>query len=200
MKTINIFNENSMSDKDLVERISNGDQRAFTVIFDKYNEKLIKTLMSKNIMNREQAEDFVTEAFIDLYEKILNGKYAENGTMFNFLYTIAHRLFLKENKRNIEDVTENERLKTLVKEIFDDDNQREEYFRLVEEILKDLSIGKNEKELSCADILYAQYGIEKTSDENYYDEYPEKFTNILDVRRKRYKCLEKLKTALHQKI
>jgi len=194
MQTNYIFNKKSISDRELVDRIKRGDSNAFTILFDNNAEKLKRSLIAKNSFIRvDKADDYVTDAFVDFYDKIKNGRYEETGSLFNYLYTIAHRLYLKEIGRNKEDVTADDKLNRLAGRIFDNEASREEILQTVEQLLPSLTIGKNEKELSCVDLLYAQYGITKTSDDDYYSEHPGKFTNVRDVRRKRYKCLEKLK-------
>jgi len=201
MNTINIFNEDSMSDNDLIEKIKNGDQRAFTVIFDRYSSKLRSSLLSKNsAIRNDEAEDYVADAFIQFYDNVNNGKYRHKGTLFNYLYTIAHRLYLKHIGRYKEDVTEDDRLNRIYEQIFVDAEERDQYISIVNEILKELTIGKNEKELKCSDLLYAQYGIPKIKDEDFYSEHPEKFTNELDVRRKRNKCMERLRKLVKENI
>ena len=189
-----------MDDKTLINKFRDGDGKAFTTLFDRYSQKLKNTLMSKNSFIREdEAEDYVTEAFISFHENLLTGKYEDKGKLFNYLYTIAYNLYRKQLRKNAEDVTKDP-LEILAGEIFEDGNEREEMMAFVEQILLTLTVGKNEKVVNCADLIYAQYGILKISDEDYYNEHPEKFTNILDVRRKRNKCMEKLRKIVKENI
>jgi DNA-directed RNA polymerase specialized sigma24 family protein len=201
MQANNIFIINNLSDKLLIEKFRNGDQRAFTELFDRYSLQLKNSLMAKNRFIREdEAEDYVADTFVTFYEKVINGQYTDKGTLFNYLYTIAHRLYLKHIKSNREDETDDERLTRLFDTIYEDDTDKEYYMQLVEQILVNLSIGKNEKQVKCADLFYARYGIPKISDEDYYNEYPEKFTTVIDVRRKRNKCMDKLKELVKEAI
>jgi DNA-directed RNA polymerase specialized sigma24 family protein len=201
MQANNIFNINNVSDKLLIEKFRNGDQRAFTELFDRYYLQLKNSLMAKNRFIREdEAEDYVADTFVTFYEKVINGQYTDKGTLFNYLYTIAHRLYSKHIKRSREGETDDERLTRLFDTIYEDDTDKEYYMQLVEQILVNLSIGKNEKQVKCADLLYAQYGIPKISDEDYYNEYPEKFTTVIDVRRKRNKSMDKLKELVNEAI
>ena len=57
----------SVTDKQLVERVQNGDKKAFDLLVLKYQQRIIN-LVSRFVYNPSDAEDIAQEAFIKAYK------------------------------------------------------------------------------------------------------------------------------------
>ena len=189
MRNISIYTNGFQNVKDyiLIAEIRNGNERAFTELFDRYYLKLVNTLAKNNSFGpRENIEDAVLDAFIETKIKIENKKYEEQSLFFAYVKTIAFRALNKERLKNKEDLSIEDHLKSLEAEIFENNIEREYYYRKLEE-------AKKEIDWLCRELIEAQYGIIKTSDQEIYNDYPDQFTRLANVRNKRNKCLDKLK-------
>jgi RNA polymerase sigma factor (sigma-70 family) len=85
-------------DNQLVEKLKNGDQESFALLFDQYSKK-IYSLAYKMCGNNEDAEDIVQQTFIQALAHIggFNGK----SSLYTWLYAIAKNLCLRllENRK-----------------------------------------------------------------------------------------------------
>jgi RNA polymerase sigma-70 factor (ECF subfamily) len=173
----------------LIAEIRNGNKEAFTIIFNKYYNKILTCLLRENKISSDQAEDFVLEAFYDLHNNIYNGKYKEEGKLYNYIYTMAHRRFLKfNNKKHLICIDINkELLEEKVDDIFANEKEMFVYSKAAEHAVKELT-------WLCKELIYAQYTIPKTNDVDLFNEYRNQFTCLSNVKNKRNKCIEKLRT------
>ena len=73
-------------DRDLVQRIQNGDIAAFTEIYDKYIDK-IYMFCFRNIGNQQEAEDVAQDVFVEAMKSIKNFKY--RSQFRTWLYQVA---------------------------------------------------------------------------------------------------------------
>ncbi|MBO8171480.1 MAG: RNA polymerase sigma factor SigW [Bacillaceae bacterium] len=76
-------------EKRLVNRIKEGDHRAFEEIVELYKEKIYQ-LSYRMLGNREEAEDAAQETFLRVYSNI--GKYDDNHKFSTWIYRIASNL------------------------------------------------------------------------------------------------------------
>jgi len=74
------------ADQVLVERVQNGDQRAYGLLVSKYQRKLLR-LVSRLIRDPAEAEDVVQEAFIKAY-RALPG-FRGDSAFYTWLYRIG---------------------------------------------------------------------------------------------------------------
>ena len=91
------------SDKQLVERVRQGDKRAFDILTLKYQHKIVG-LVSRYMQGSDEVMDVVQEAFIKAYINI--GSFKEDSAFFTWLYRIAvntakNHLSSKYNKNEI---------------------------------------------------------------------------------------------------
>jgi RNA polymerase sigma-70 factor, ECF subfamily len=74
------------ADQALVERVQNGDQRAYGLLVSKYQRKLLR-LVSRLVRDPAEAEDVVQEAFIKAY-RALPG-FRGDSAFYTWLYRIG---------------------------------------------------------------------------------------------------------------
>ena len=79
-----------MSDREidfqLVERVRQGDQRAFGILVEKYQRKLLR-LLSRMVRDQHEIEDIAQEAFIKAYRAL--PQFRGDAAFYTWLYRIA---------------------------------------------------------------------------------------------------------------
>ncbi len=79
-----------MSDREidlqLVERVRQGDQRAFGILVEKYQRKLLR-LLSRIVRDPHEVEDIAQEAFIKAYRAL--PQFRGDAAFYTWLYRIA---------------------------------------------------------------------------------------------------------------
>lgn len=75
------------SEKNLVEKILKGDQKAINFFYKKYRASLF-TFVSKKTRNRQDAEDIVQEALVSALNSLPNFKF--KSSLFSWLCAIAN--------------------------------------------------------------------------------------------------------------
>jgi RNA polymerase sigma-70 factor (ECF subfamily) len=73
-------------DRLLVERVQNGDKRAFDLLINKYQHRIV-SLISRYVSDSTEALDVAQEAFIKAYRAI--GKFRGDSAFYTWLYRIA---------------------------------------------------------------------------------------------------------------
>jgi len=73
-------------DQQLVERVQSGDQRAFTLLVEKYQRKLGR-LLGRMIRDQAEVEDVVQESFIKAYRALPN--FRGDSAFYTWLYRIG---------------------------------------------------------------------------------------------------------------
>jgi RNA polymerase sigma-70 factor, ECF subfamily len=95
-----------MSDTDhaLVQRVQQGDRRAFDLLVARYQHKIIK-LVSRYVRDRDDAMDVAQEAFIKAYRALKN--FRGDSAFYTWLYRIAintSKNYLTANARRPQEV------------------------------------------------------------------------------------------------
>ena len=94
----------SMTDEELVALYAKGNNKAFEVLFSKYEETLFSYILYL-VRNRDLADDIFQETFIKAITTIKRGKYTESGKFRSWVSRIAHNLvidyFRNEQKQSI---------------------------------------------------------------------------------------------------
>lgn len=94
----------SMTDEELVTLYAKGNNKAFEVLFSKYEETLFSYIFYL-VRNRDLADDIFQETFIKAITTIKRGKYTESGKFRSWISRIAHNLvvdyFRSEQKHSL---------------------------------------------------------------------------------------------------
>ncbi len=85
------------SDRDLVNKILSGDQRAFTALVKRY-EKLVWHIVMKLTNDPEVVADISQEIFIRIYQKLKEFRF--HAKLSTWIATVAYRTAINELKKN----------------------------------------------------------------------------------------------------
>lgn len=76
-----------ISDAELLHSISNGDEEALAVLYDRY-QTILFSIIARLLNSREEAEDILQEVFLQVWNK--SGNYEEaRGRVFTWLVTLS---------------------------------------------------------------------------------------------------------------
>lgn len=88
----------------LLSRLQNGDEKAFTAIYERYN-KMLYVLAYKYLKDTFLAEDIVQQVFLKLWES--RSLFVGFVHLRNYLYTMTKNLVLNEIRDNLSDMEKN---------------------------------------------------------------------------------------------
>jgi RNA polymerase sigma-70 factor (ECF subfamily) len=83
----------AQSDADLVSTYLRGDERAFEVLVERYQGRLLNFIY-RTVGDRERAEDLVQEVFVRVYRHL--GRFDRSKKFSTWIYTIASNLAKNE--------------------------------------------------------------------------------------------------------
>jgi RNA polymerase sigma-70 factor (ECF subfamily) len=86
-----------LSDQHYINQIIQGDTNVFSVLVDRYKEKIF-TLALKMIKNREEAEEVSQYTFIKIYNSL--NKFKGDSKFSTWIYKIAYNTCLDRLKKN----------------------------------------------------------------------------------------------------
>jgi RNA polymerase sigma-70 factor (ECF subfamily) len=78
--------EDSLTDKQLVERVQRGDKRAFDLLVLKYQHKIVG-LVGRYLRDQDEVQDVAQEAFIKAYRAL--PRFRGDSAFYTWLYRIA---------------------------------------------------------------------------------------------------------------
>ena len=82
----------------LVERVAQGDNDAFAILYEHYYEPLL-AYMKSFISDEMLAEDMTQDTFIKARTKIINGQYQERGRFFQWLCQVGRNMYIDHYRR-----------------------------------------------------------------------------------------------------
>jgi RNA polymerase sigma-70 factor (ECF subfamily) len=88
----------SLSDEDLMGRVAEGDERAFTELVRRFQGRVIN-LVSRVLNDREVSDDLAQEVFVRVY--IHRRNYRRGSKFSTWLFTIAANLAKNEIRRRV---------------------------------------------------------------------------------------------------
>lgn len=88
----------------LLSRLQNGDEKAFTAIYEQYN-KMLYVLAYKYLKDTFLAEDIVQQVFLKLWES--RSLFVGSVHLRNYLYTMTKNLVLNGIRDNFSDMEKN---------------------------------------------------------------------------------------------
>jgi RNA polymerase sigma-70 factor (ECF subfamily) len=75
-----------INQEEFIENLRSGNQAAFSLLIDDYQQKVFHTCISY-VPNKEDAEDIAQEVFLEVYKSI--GKFKENSKLSTWIYKIC---------------------------------------------------------------------------------------------------------------
>jgi len=118
-------------DDELIKKAKNKDKQAFTVLFDKYKDRILGYLY-KYVGDYQKAEDLVIETFLNVYNNL--DSYKELGIFSSWLYKIATNCAKKELRKkerkfevSMDDPIGDDEDSATLADLVADDRQRPDY-------------------------------------------------------------------------
>ena len=90
-------NPTDLSDERLMERVVRGDERAFTLLYDRYQRKLLAYFHRMLWRDRERAEDFLQDLFTKIAQQPRS--YSPGRPFGTWLYSVANNMCKNEYRR-----------------------------------------------------------------------------------------------------
>lgn len=94
----------SLKDDELVNLYIMGNNNAFDVLLEKYQQKLFSYIFFI-IKDKEISDDIFQETFMKAIVTIKNGKYNADGRFYNWITRIAHNLIIDQFRNEKNDNT-----------------------------------------------------------------------------------------------
>lgn len=85
------------NEKELIQRITNGDDGAFAILMERYAEQ-VYALVVRIIQRREEAEEFTQDIFIKAYEQLES--FSGRSSFATWLYRIAYNCAISHTRRH----------------------------------------------------------------------------------------------------
>lgn len=85
------------SDEQLMARVARGDQRAFSVVYDRHNAALYRYFHRMLWKDREKAEDFVQDFFMKIIKS--PDAFDPKRKFSTWMYSVAHNMCKNEYRR-----------------------------------------------------------------------------------------------------
>ena len=164
-----------MDEKEVFERIKNGDEKALELIYKKYYRMMTKLVIT-NSGTEEEARDVYQDALVVFWQKARSGNLVMTAKISTYIYSICQNLWRKELDRK-------KRLSNEEKDSAQSmDLDAPERNRIVAQCLNQLGE-------TCRKVLMYYY-----FDEMSMQEIAEKlgFANTDTAKTKKYKCKQKL--------
>ena len=171
-----------MKDKEIIARISKGDDKALDYLYRKYYRMMIKLVVTNN-GSEEEAKDIYQDALVVFWQKVTSGNLILTSKISTYLYSICLNLWRKELDRKSKLVNEE---KDGV-DIIDDD--KKERIKIINECVQQMGD-------SCRKIL-TYYYFDGLSMNDIADKLG--YANTDTAKTKKYKCKKKLDQYIKSK-
>lgn len=164
-----------MKDKEVLERIGRGDEKALDFLYKKYYRMMIRLVLSNN-GTEQDAKDIFQDALIVFWQKASSGKLVLTSKISTYIYSICQNLWRKELERKSKLVNEAKDSE----EYIDEDSK--ERSRIIQECIA--ALGE-----TCQRVL-TYYYFDGLSMEKIAEKMG--FANTDTAKTKKYKCKKKL--------
>lgn len=145
---------NNLTDHELLELLKDKNEKAFTVIYDRYH-KLLYVVAYKYLKDEEPAKDAVQQIFFKLWES--HAALNININLKNYLFTMLKNHVLNEIRNNLTALEKNYELSQSVVEYEDEIIARLEDHELREQLYKAINKLPEQKRIVCLYKLKENY-------------------------------------------
>lgn len=91
-------NHTEMSDEKLIQFYLNGDPQAIATLVELYKDRIYCSVFTM-VQDKYAAEEIFRDVFINIINKLLAGKSAEDGDFFQWATQIAHHLCIEYTRK-----------------------------------------------------------------------------------------------------
>jgi RNA polymerase sigma factor (sigma-70 family) len=164
-----------MDEKEIFERIQNGDEKALEFLYQKYYRMMTKMVIT-NSGTEDEARDIYQDALVVFWQKARSGKLVMTAKMSTYVYSICQNLWRKELER---------------KKRFSSEEKDSSHTMDMDSAEREKIIGKCLDQLgeTCRRVLMYYY-FDELSMQDIADKMG--FANTDTAKTKKYKCKQKL--------
>ena len=83
---ISTLDDLSLSEKEIISALQNGEARAFEALVDQFQDKVYRSCLS-HVPNSQEAQDIAQEVFVEVYQSI--HKFEAKSTLSTWIYRIT---------------------------------------------------------------------------------------------------------------
>lgn len=164
-----------MNEKEIFDKICQGDERALEVLYKKYYRMMTKMVIN-NSGSEQEAKDIYQDALVVFWQKSVSGNLTLTSKVSTYIYSICQNLWRKELDRK-------KRLSSEEKDSVEMPNHdKEERARLINECISQMGD-------TCKKVLMYYY-FDGLSMQDIADKLG--FANTNTAKTKKYKCKQKL--------
>lgn len=171
-----------MKDQEVLERISQGDEKALDYLYRKYYRMMTRIVTSNN-GTEQDAKDIFQDALIVFWQKATSGKLVLTSKISTYIYSICQNLWRKELERKSKLVHEAKDGEEFI------DHDSKERTRIIQECIAALGD-------TCQKVL-TYYYFDGLSMELIAEKMG--FANTDTAKTKKYKCKKKLDELVKSK-
>ena len=171
-----------MKDQEVLERISQGDEKALDYLYRKYYRMMTRIVTSNN-GTEQDAKDIFQDALIVFWQKATSGKLVLTSKISTYIYSICQNLWRKELERKSKLVHEAKDGEEFI------DHDSKERYRIIQECIAALGD-------TCQKVL-TYYYFDGLSMELIAEKMG--FANTDTAKTKKYKCKKKLDELVKSK-
>ncbi|MGH2568000.1 MAG: RNA polymerase sigma factor [Bacteroidota bacterium] len=91
------------SDRQLLERIRQGDEQALTVLY-RENQNAVASFVMGNSGSKDDAEDMLQEALVVMWERVRSGRFELSAQLSTFLYATVKNIWLRRLARRRKEI------------------------------------------------------------------------------------------------
>jgi RNA polymerase sigma-70 factor (ECF subfamily) len=174
-----------MADQNLINRILEGDQSAFEVIYKQYRSEFLSWIRNNYTMTETDAQELYQESCLLLYKNIMSRKLITlTGSMKTYLFGIGKNKAMELYRKKNRELKKEQELKEQFEADVDDPlEENEDMINGMMKCMEDLGEG-------CKRILNAFYFLEMSMDD-IADAY--EYKNAATVKNLKYKCILQLR-------
>ena len=171
-----------MKDKEIIARISKGDEKALDYLYRKYYRMMIKLVLSNN-GTEDEAKDIYQDALVVFWQKVTSGNLILTSKISTYIYSICLNLWRKELDRKSKLINEEKDGIEII------DNDKKERIKIINECVQQM-------DESCKKILTFYY-FDGLSMNDIADKLG--YANTDTAKTKKYKCKKKLDQYIKSK-
>lgn len=170
-----------MKDREILERVSRGDEEALDYLYKKHFKMMTRIVLSNN-GTMDEAKDVYQEALLAFWQKVMSGKLVLTSKISTYLYSICLNLWRKELDRKSRQFEKTD-------DVTYQDFEKKERIKIINECINQLGD-------ACRRILTYYY-----FDGMSMSEIAKKlnFANTDTAKTKKYKCKKKLDEVVKSK-